>query len=106
MQVCSAIARTSNSDASSAAVLMLDVAVRTTRIVSMHGLSADAGPSIAQNGVSQTADTLPAQNDTHLNGTAAAVFEWESSGHSLTHGDIERYSRQLILPALGVQGGQ
>ena len=72
----------------------------------MHGHDTDAGTSSARVEVQQVASTLPAQDDTHLNGTAEHVFEWESSGHSLTHGDIERYSRQLILPALGVQGGQ
>lgn len=39
-----------------------------------------------------------------LNGAAGRLFEWESSGHLLTRADIERYSRQLILPALGVPG--
>ena len=38
------------------------------------------------------------------NGAGAPLFQWECSGHSLTSKDIERYSRQLILPTLGVQG--
>lgn len=71
-----------------------------------HGHSADAGSLCADVEVPKPAGSSAIQEDAHLDGASADVFGWEGSGHSLRQGDIERYSRQLILPALGVQGEQ
>jgi hypothetical protein len=67
-------------------------------------LHAGAHPPSAPNAGQLAAGNAGGQDGTRPTGAAAPVFEWESSGHPLTRGDIERYSRQLILPALGVQG--
>jgi hypothetical protein len=76
----------------------------TMAVHSVHGPHAGVHPSITQSAGQTAASNAGEQEGTHANGSAAPAFEWESSGHPLKRADIERYSRQLILPALGVQG--
>jgi len=68
--------------------------------------TAGATASAAPDGAPQAVSGAARGEGTPQNGAAPPLFEWESSGHSLTRGDIERYSRQLILPALGVPGAR
>ena len=66
-------------------------------------------PSMGTPANGHTEDRMPQRSHDHGNAAAAqpgAPPGWSSAPHSLTHDQISRYSRHLLLPAFGVQGPQ
>lgn len=61
-----------------------------------EALSVDNGNVTSDARKSHCEESAPSQ--------ASSAFIWESNGHGLTKNDIERYSRQIILPCLGTSG--
>lgn len=49
--------------------------------------------------------TSSAQHRTEHERSSGSKFGWEGDGHDMTKEQIARYSRQIILPAYGTQGG-